>query len=87
MMSRQVVFSPEASCVSPVVIVDVGDDISEPNDTGSVRVFTGSSGHTEGRLLLYSNSPAATETTQSDAQSSSNPSSVPQGKKQTVGPP
>lgn len=55
--------SPEVSCLSVVVIVDVGDDGGESNDAGSLWVFVGSSGHTEGRLLLDSNSPAATETT------------------------
>lgn len=61
------------SCHGVVVIVDVGDDVGEPNDAGFVWVFVGSSGHTEGRLLLDSNSPAITETTQSNAQSWINP--------------
>ncbi len=73
MISKQVFFSPEASCGGVVVIVDVGDDFGEPNDAGFVREVVGSSGHTEGRLLLDSNSPAAAETTQSDAQSWINP--------------
>lgn len=55
-------FLPEASCPDVVVIVDVGDDVGEPNDAGSIRVFVGSSGHTEGCLLLDTNSPAVTET-------------------------
>lgn len=64
-----VVFSPEVSRRGVVVIVDVGDDLGEPNDAGFVRVFVSSSGHTEGGVLLGANSPAATETAQSDAQS------------------
>lgn len=67
MIMKQVFFSPEVSCHNVVVIVDVGDDTGEPNDTGFVRVVVGSSGHAEGRLLLDANSPVATETTQSDA--------------------
>lgn len=52
--------SPEASCCGVVVIVDVGDDGGEPNDAGSVWVFVGSSGHTEGCPLLDANIPVAT---------------------------
>lgn len=73
MISEQVFFSPKVSCRSVIVIVDVGDDVGEPNDAGFVWEFIGSSGHTEGRMLLDSNNPAATETTQSDAQSRINP--------------
>lgn len=48
---------PEASCVCVVVVIDVGDDFGEPYDAAPVRVFVGSSGHAEGRLLLDSGSP------------------------------
>ena len=67
MIRKQMVFPPEASCRSVVVIMDVGDDVDEPNDTGFIRVFVGSSGHTEGCLLLVSSSPAATETERSQS--------------------
>lgn len=63
MIREQVVFSPEVSCASVVVIVDVGDDCGEPDDAGFLRVLVGSSGHAEGCFLLDSNNPVATETT------------------------
>ena len=64
MTRRQVVSSPEASCHCVVVVIDVGDDFGEPYDAALVRGYGGSSSHAEGRPLLGSGNPAATETTQ-----------------------
>lgn len=45
-------FEPEASSLSVVVIVDIGDDFSEADGGGSWWVFSAASGNTEGHLLL-----------------------------------
>lgn len=51
-------FKPEASGLSIVVFVDVGDDFSEPDGGGSQRVIPSASGNTESHLLLATGSPA-----------------------------
>lgn len=57
---RQLVFEPEASSLSVVVIIDVGDDFSEADGGGSRRGFAASSGHTEGHFLSGTSDPALT---------------------------
>lgn len=52
--------SPESSRLSVVIVVDVGDDLGEANDAGSVGVLVGSPGNTEGSPLLGTSSPATT---------------------------
>lgn len=82
------VSSPEVSRVGVVVPVDVGDDHGEPDDAGSLRVFVGSPGHAEGRPLLDTDRPAATERPHSEGQGRINLLLGPPGaKKQSVGPP
>lgn len=57
---RQLVFEPEVSSLSVVVIVDIGDDFSEPDCGGSRWIFAADSGDTEGHLLLDTSNPAFT---------------------------
>lgn len=57
---RQLVFEPEVSSHSVVVIVDIGDDFSEPDCGGSRWIVVGYSGDTEGHLLLDTSNPAFT---------------------------
>lgn len=57
---RQLVFEPEVSSLSVVVIVDIGDDFSEPDCGGSRWIFSAASGNTEGNLLLDTSNSAFT---------------------------
>lgn len=53
-------FEPEVSSLSVVVIVDIGDDFSEPDCGASWWVYAGASGDTEGHFLLDTSNPAFT---------------------------
>lgn len=59
-------FTPEASRLRVVVVVQVGDDVGESNDARLVGVLVGSSGDAERCFRLDGDRSA--ETTESDAQ-------------------